>query len=70
MSENSRTKNSIINIVVSFLYQFVFVVLSFVARKIFIDILGIELLGVNGLFTNILTVFSLAELGIRKCYSL
>ena len=38
-------------------------ILSFVARSIFIKLLGVEYNGVNGLFTNILQVLSLAELG-------
>lgn len=39
---------------------------------IFIKILGSEYLGLNGLFTNILTVLSLAELGVGEAitYSL
>lgn len=38
-------------------------ILSFIARSIFIKLLGVEYNGVNGLFTNILQVLSLAELG-------
>ena len=38
--------------------------MSFVVRTVFIKMLNSEYLGVNGLFTNILTVLSFAELGI------
>ena len=38
-------------------------VVSFIARSVFIRLLGVEYNGVNGLFTNILQVLSLAELG-------
>jgi len=38
--------------------------IGFVCRVIFVRILGAEYLGVRGLFTNILSVLSLAELGI------
>lgn len=38
--------------------------IGFLSRTIFIYTLGINYLGVNGLFTNILGVLSLAELGI------
>lgn len=37
---------------------------AFVVRTIFIQHFSIEYLGVNGLFTNILTILSFAELGI------
>lgn len=50
-------KSSIIN-------QIVIFVLNFVVRMIFVRILSAEYLGVNGLFNNIITVLSFAELGI------
>lgn len=63
MSE-TRTKNSVLNVVSGLIYQIVVLVLAFVSRTLFIRYLGIEYLGVNGLFTNILSVLSLADLGI------
>lgn len=44
--------------------QFINKLMSFVVRTVFIKMLNSEYLGVNGLFTNILTVLSFAELGI------
>ena len=41
-------------------------VVSFVARSVFIGCLGDEYNGVNGLFSNILQVLSLAELGFAR----
>ena len=38
-------------------------IVSFIARSVFIRLLGVEYNGVNGLFSNILQVLSLAELG-------
>ena len=38
--------------------------LKFIVRMVFVKILPIEYLGVNGLFTNVLAILSLAELGI------
>ena len=38
--------------------------LKFIVRMVFIKTLPIEYLGVNGLFTNVLAMLSLAELGI------
>lgn len=61
---NTRTKNTINNISASFLSQFLNQIITFVVRTIFIKTLGAEYLGVNGLFTNILSVLSLAELGV------
>ena len=60
----SRTKSSIVNIITAFLGQGLGFLISFIARIFFIKILGEEYLGVNGLFTNVLTVLSLAELGV------
>ena len=44
--------------------QIVIIVIGFILRTVFIKILGDEYLGLNGLFSNILTMLSLAELGI------
>ncbi|MFD1773450.1 lipopolysaccharide biosynthesis protein [Paenibacillus rhizophilus] len=59
-----RVKNSIINITAGIGNQLVITLLSFVSRTVFINSLGIEYLGVNGLFTNILAMLTLAEAGI------
>lgn len=59
-----RTRYSFWNIVVSIGAQFINIILLFFCRQIFLRYLSEEYLGVNGLFTNILTVFSLSELGI------
>lgn len=63
MNSNSRTYNSISNSIYGILTQIITIVLSFITRSVFIKYLSIEYLGVNGLFTNILTILSLAELG-------
>lgn len=67
-----RVNNSIKNILVALVGQGLGVVLSFISRMIFIGTLGAEYLGVNGLFTNVLSILSLAELGIGSAiiYSL
>jgi O-antigen/teichoic acid export membrane protein len=46
------------------LTQFITLILAFVSRTIFIETLGAEYLGLNGLFLNILNTLSLAEMGI------
>ena len=64
MKEKSRTFNSIRNIIFSVGVQIGTILITFLSRTIFIKILGSEYLGINGLFTNVLTILSLAELGI------
>lgn len=64
MMAESRTSNSIHNSSMSALAQIVSIVLNFVGRTFFIKLLNVDYLGVNGLFTNILTLLSLAELGV------
>ena len=62
--ETDRIKNSKYNIIFNMIQLFLTTVLSFIARSVFINILGKELLGLDGLFTNILSMLSLTELGI------
>ena len=59
-----RINNSIKNIYISIVTQIVIVLLGFLSRKIFLDNLGSEYLGINGLLTNILSMLSLVEGGI------
>ncbi|MDU4862755.1 MAG: hypothetical protein E6356_18065 [Terrisporobacter othiniensis] len=59
-----RVKNSLKNIYISILSQLVIVLLGFISRKVFLDNLGTEYLGINGLLTNILSMLSLVEGGI------
>ena len=62
--KSSRSENVVKNATVTLLMQVVKNILGFVSRTIFIKVLGAEYLGVNGLFTEILTVLSFAELGV------
>lgn len=64
MTRNSRTKNSLLNIVTNGIQQVWNILLRFIVRTVFIYILGAEYLGINGLFTSLLTVLSLTELGL------
>ena len=64
MNEKSRTTNSIRNSIIGALSQGCGIILNFVTRLFFVKYLNEEYLGVNGLFSNILTVLSLAELGV------
>jgi len=59
-----RVRSTIINISAGIGNQLIITVLSFISRTVFINSLGIEYLGVNALFINILGMLSLAEAGI------
>lgn len=61
---NSRTENVARNASYAAITQVAKILLSFISRTVFIYVLGVDYLGVNGLFTNILLLLSFAELGI------
>lgn len=64
MKENSRTKAAYLNFAVTLITQVLQILLGFVVRKIFIDTLGLAYLGYNSVFTNLLQILNLADLGI------
>ena len=66
--EVSRSQYVVRNTAATLLTQLVKNVLGFVSRTVFIWVLGKELLGINSLFTEILTVLSFAELGIGNAF--
>lgn len=59
-----RTESSAKNLAAAIAGQAVALGASFFARTVFLRFLGKEYLGISGLFTNVLTVLSLVELGI------
>ena len=66
MKQRSRTEYSLINIFTGFVGYGLNTLIGFVCRIIFVRTLSAEYLGVSGLFTNILSMLSLAELGISS----
>lgn len=66
---NSRSKNSIRNIIFGIGNQFINLILNFISRFIFIKVLGVDFLGLNGLFTDVLAILSLADLGLSTAIS-
>ena len=52
------------NAQIAFLYYCINLILQFFSRKIFLDHLGTEVLGLNTTATNLLQFLNLAELGI------
>lgn len=61
-----RIKNSLNNIITGLIGQLLITITGFISRTVFINVLGSTYLGVSGLFSNILTVLSFAELGIGQ----
>ncbi|MBC1419119.1 lipopolysaccharide biosynthesis protein [Listeria fleischmannii] len=63
----AKAKNYMVqNIGIVIGMQILYLVVSFGIRTIFIQILGKEILGLDRLFTNIITLISFAELGIGE----
>lgn len=61
---DGRIGNVLKNAFWAFLSQILVSLLGIISRKVFLSRLGIELLGVNGLFSDVLLILSFAELGI------
>lgn len=59
-----RKKNTIRNIEAGLINKIITIVCPFILRTILINILGTEYLGLSSLFTSILQVLSLSEMGI------
>ena len=59
-----RTKSSIKNLIYAFTGQGAGIIISVLARLVFVKVLTAEYLGLNGLFSNILSMLSLVELGV------
>lgn len=62
----SRLQKGIRNAAFSVAAQVINLLLAFISRKLFVQFLSVEYLGLNSLFSNVLTMLSLAELGIGE----
>lgn len=60
----TRTKKGVKNSIISLLLQFIAIFVGFFSRKLFLDYLGAEVLGLNTTSQSILGFLNLAELGI------
>lgn len=58
-----RTERSIKNILAALLSYATTLIIGFLARSFFVQLLGSEYLGINSLFANIISVMSVVELG-------
>ena len=59
-----RVHRSVMNIKVGMLFYVLSLFLAFFSRKIFLDCLGAEFIGLTGMLMNIMSFLSVAELGI------
>lgn len=64
MANIERTKNATRNIIWGTIEKIVTILMPFICRTVFIKVLGSEYLGLNSLFSSILQVLSISELGI------
>ena len=64
MNTGSRINNSLKNISVGISMQIINMLLTFLVRIIFVYVFGEVYLGINGLFTNVIAVLSVTEMGV------
>ncbi|WP_286295390.1 lipopolysaccharide biosynthesis protein [Vibrio apostichopi] len=64
-----RTKNSIINIVATYANFTISTIARLAYRYYFITILGVEYLGLNALYTNLIFLLSAGEMGVSQAIS-
>jgi O-antigen/teichoic acid export membrane protein len=64
VSEISRTENALKNIRITMICQIAKIISGFASRTVFTWLLGIQYLGIQGLFFNILSLLSFVELGM------
>ena len=64
MQQESRVKKSLLNARVNLIFYFLTLVLSFFSRKIFLDGLGADFIGLTGTLGNLLAFLNLAESGV------
>lgn len=62
--QESRVKKTLLNARVNMIFYFMILILSFFSRKIFLDTLGADFIGLTGTMQNLLGFLNLAELGI------
>ena len=64
METKSRTQYSAYNTTVGLISRFMAIIMGYVVRIVFTHMLSENYVGVNGLFTDILNVLSLSEMGM------
>jgi len=65
-NEENRTRKALRNILWNYGNQFLTLLLSFASRTVFIWTFGVEYLGLNGIFSDVLGMLSLTDLGLNS----
>lgn len=66
MKQNERKVNSIRNSIIEIIVYIATIILNLITRIVLIRYIGVEFLGLNGLFTSILSVLAISELGFSS----
>ena len=66
LTKDSRLNKTLLNARVNFIFYFLTLIANFVARKVFLDYLGDDFVGLTGTLINILGYLNLAELGVSS----
>ena len=64
--QDGRIYHSKKNIIIGLLSQILTVLVAFITRTVFIKVLGLEYLGISNVFASVLTILSVAELGVGE----
>lgn len=64
MNKRSRVKSSLLNLRIVWIWQLIYMVVKFVSRRFFSQAMPVEYLGVESLYTNLIGILDIAELGI------
>ncbi|SEF54865.1 Membrane protein involved in the export of O-antigen and teichoic acid [Eubacterium ruminantium] len=65
-AEAGRTGKSAKNFLFTLVANFAAILIGLLAQKLFIKILGLEYAGLNGLFSNVITMLAIVDLGIGE----
>ena len=65
LENKGRTEKAMKNIAFNVSNQIITLILALISRRVFIKGFGIEFLGINGLFSDILSLLSMADLGFN-----
>lgn len=68
-ARSTRVGKALLNAKVNFIFYFLTLVANFIARKVFLDQLGAEFIGLTGTLLNILGYLNLAEFGVSSAIS-
>lgn len=64
MHEDSRVRKTLLNVRINLICYFIAIVVSFITRKVFLDQLGADFIGLTTTINSLLGFLNLAELGV------